>query len=101
MDIISVILLGALNTPVLLFCCSTIQRRLSREREDFWRSLLAWSFDPHAFFDKDSRHNHLAVLFLSLSVVCCIVLILLEYELAYKLVDAFRGYPPFHALTKF
>ena len=101
MDFVSIILLGVLNIPVLLFCCSTIQKRLSGEEKDFWRSLLAWSFDPHAFFDKDSRHNHLAVLFLSLSVVCCIVLILLEYELAYRFVDAIRNYQLFHVFVKF
>ncbi len=104
MDIVSLILLAVLNVPVLIFFCRIIQKRLSarsKDNDNFWRSLLAWSFDPHAFFDKDSRHNHLAVLFLSVSVACCVVLILVEYELAYKFVDALRGYQPFQAFVTF
>lgn len=101
MDIISIVLLGALNIPVLIFFCRLLRKRFFGDKEDFWRSLLAWSFDPHAFFDKDSKHNHLAVLLLSLSVVCCVVLMLVEYELAYKFVDTLRLSEPFHALLKF
>jgi Trk-type K+ transport system membrane component len=101
MDFVSVILLGALNTPVLILFCRTIQKKLSKDGDNFWRSLLAWSFDPHAFFDKDSRHNHLAVLFLSISVACCVLLMLLEYELAYRVVESVKGYGPFQTLVKF
>ena len=98
MDFISAVLLGALNVPLFLFLCRLFQRAFFREHRDFWRSLLAWSFDPHAFFDKDSRHNHLAVLFLSLSAACCVLLVLFEYELAYRFVDSLRTYEPFQAL---
>jgi hypothetical protein len=101
MDILSIVLLSALNIPVLLFCCRIIQRRLSGGRDDFWSSLLSWSFDPHAFFDKEHKHNHIAVLLLSLSVACCIILILVEYELAYRFVDGLRLYQPLQAWLKF
>ena len=98
MDTLSAILLAALNIPVFLLFCRLFQKVLFRKHPDFWRSLLAWSFDPHAFFDKDSRHNHLAVLFLSLSAACCVLLVLAEYELACRFVDSLRTNSPFQAL---
>lgn len=102
MDIVSIILLGALNIPLLMLFCGIIRKRLDKHREEhFWRSLLAWSFDPHAFFDKEYRHNHLTVLLLSVSVACCIVLMLVEYELAYRFVDNLRAYQPLQAFLKF
>ncbi|MGA3174643.1 MAG: hypothetical protein ABSE25_09510 [Syntrophorhabdales bacterium] len=100
MDLLSAVLLGALNVPVFLFFCRLFQKAFFRKHRDFWRSLLAWSFDPHGFFDRESRHNHLAVLFLSLSAACCVFLVLVEYELAYRFVDSLRSYQPFQALTK-
>jgi hypothetical protein len=100
MDTLSAILLAALNVPVFVLFCRLFQRAFFRQHHDFWRSLLAWSFDPHAFFDKDCRHNHLAVLFLSLSAACCVLLVLVEYELAYKFVDSLRTLRPLQALLK-
>ncbi len=101
MDIISIILLGALNVPLFVFCCRLFHRTFYRDKHDFWKSLLAWSFDPHAFLDKEYKHNHFAVLFLSVTVCCCVVLVLVEYELAYRFVDALRGYAPLHLLSRF
>ncbi len=100
MDIVSIILLGVLNVPVLLIFCRLFRKVFFRNHEDFWRSLLAWSFDPHAFFDKESRHNHLAVLLLSISLACCVFLVFFEYEVAYRFVDALKAYQPFQALLK-
>ncbi len=51
MGIISVILLGALNVPVFLLFCRFVRRVFSRDRQDFRRSLVVWSFDLYAFFD--------------------------------------------------
>ncbi|OPY65431.1 MAG: hypothetical protein A4E57_03198 [Syntrophorhabdaceae bacterium PtaU1.Bin034] len=101
MDIVSAILLGALNVPLFVFLCKLFQRSFFPDKHDFWKSLLAWSFDPHAFLDKEYKHNHLAVLFLSLCIACCIILIFLEYEGAYRLVESIRAYRQFHALVKF
>ena len=98
MDIISAILLGVLNIPLFLLFCRLFRRVFFGDRQDFWRSLLAWSFDPHAFFDKESRHNHLAVLFLSMSVACCVFLAFFEYDVACRFVDALRGHQSIQAL---
>ncbi len=100
MDSISAMLLGVLNVPVFLLFCRFVRRVFFRDRPDFWRALLAWSFDPHAFFDKDSRHNHLAVLFVSISAACCVLLVFVEYEMACRFVDALRLYQPFQAATR-
>ncbi|MGD0230092.1 MAG: hypothetical protein ABSC19_07020 [Syntrophorhabdales bacterium] len=100
MDFISAILLGVLNVPLFLLFCRLFQRAFFRDRSDFWRSLLAWSFDPHAFFDKESWHNHVAVAFLSLSAACCVFLVLFEYDLACRFVDTLRMCQPFQALMK-
>jgi hypothetical protein len=100
MDFISAVLLGALNVPVFVFFCRLFRRVFFRDRAEFWRSLLAWSFDPHAFFDKDSRHNHLAVLFVSLSAASCVLLVFCEYELAYRFVDGLRASQSFQAFMK-
>ena len=100
MDTLSAMLLAALNVPVFVFFCRLFQRTFFREHRDFWRSLLAWSFDPHGFFDKNARHNNLAVLFLSLSAACCVLLVLAEYELAYRFVDSLRTFQPFQVLMK-
>ena len=100
MDTLSAILLAALNVPLFVFFCRLFQRAFFRERHDFWRSFLAWSFDPHAFFDRESRHNHLAVLLLSVSAACCVLLVLVEYDLACRLVDSLRTCRPFHAFLK-
>lgn len=94
MDKISAFLLSALNVPLFLFFCRLFQKSFFRHHHDFWRSLLAWSFDPHAFFDKDSRHNHLAVLFVAVSLACCVLFVFLEYDLACKAVDAFKAHQP-------
>ncbi len=101
MDIVSIILLGALNVPLLVFSCRLFRRTFYRDKHDFWQSLLAWSFDPHAFLDKEYKHNHFAVLFLSVAVCSCIVLVLVEYELASRLVDAVRAYGPLRPFTPF
>ncbi len=101
MDIISIMLLGALNVPLFMFSCRLFHRTFYKDKSDFWKSLLAWSFDPHAFLDKEYKHNHFAVLFLSVAVCCCIALVLVEYELAYRLVDAVRPYQPLRLLTRF
>jgi len=90
MDIISVILLGLLNIPVFLFFCRIIRKVFFRNRQDCWRSLLAWYCDPHAFFDKESRRNYLAVLLLSISVSCCVLLVFFEYSMACRFVDALK-----------
>ncbi len=100
MDTISIVLLGALNLPVFLLFCRFVRRVFFRDRRDFWQSLLAWSFDPHAFFDRESRHNHLAVLLLSISVSCCVLLVIFEYGVACRFVDALKGYRPLQALMK-
>ncbi len=100
MDTISAILLGVLNIPLFLLFCRLFQRAFFRDRPDFWRSLLAWSFDPHAFFDKDSRCNHLAVLFLSMSVACCVLLAFVEYDVACRCVDAIRVHGMTQALMR-
>lgn len=101
MDSISAILLGALNTPLFLFFCRLFRRVFFKDRQDFWKSLLAWSFDPHAFFDKDSRHNHLAVLFLSVSVACCVFLAFFEYNVACRFIDAIKAHQSMQAALKF
>ncbi len=100
MDFVSIILLGALNVPVLLFFCRLFRRAFFGNRQDFWKELLDWSFDPHGFFDKERRHNHVAVLFLALSVTCCVLLMLLEYDLAYRLVDGLRASNTVQAFAK-
>jgi hypothetical protein len=100
MDFVSIVLLGALNVPLLIFVCRLYQRAFFNDKQDFWKSLLTWSFDLHAFLDKEHRHNHVTVLFLSLSVACCILLMLLEYELAYQLVDGLRTSQTFHTFVR-
>ena len=100
MDLTSIILLSALNVPVLVFLCRLFQKMFFKEHQDFWRSLLSWSFDFHAFFDKEYKHNHFAVLMLSITVACCVLLVFVEYQLAYVLVDSIRGYGPFRLLTR-
>jgi hypothetical protein len=100
MDNISLVLLGALNLPVFLLFCRFVRRVFFRDRQDFWRSLLAWICDPHAFFDKESRRNHLAVLLLSISVSCCVLLVFFEYGIACSFVDALKGCQPFQSLIK-
>jgi hypothetical protein len=100
MDFVSIILLGALNIPVFVFFCRLFQRIFFKRHPDFWRSLLSWSFDFSAFFDKAYKHNHFAVLLLSVTMATCIILVLVEYELAYRLVDSIRGYAPLRLLTK-
>ena len=100
MDAVSAILLGALNVPIFLFFCRLFRKVFFSEHRDFWPSLLAWSFDPNGFFDRDSRHNHLAVLFLSLSAACCVLLVVVEYELVYRLVDSLRAFQPIRALSR-
>jgi hypothetical protein len=100
MDFLSAILLALLNVPVFLLFCGLFRRTFAKDRHDFWKSLLAWSFDPHAFFEKGSLPNHLAVAFLSLSVVCCVLLVLCEYEWACRLVDGLRAFQPLRLLTR-
>jgi hypothetical protein len=95
MDAISIILLGALNTPILISLCRLFQKSFYKEKENFWGSVLSWSFDPLAFFDKEYKHNHVAVLFVTLSVGCCALLIPLEYAAASKFVDLLKVYQPF------
>jgi hypothetical protein len=100
MDVITVILLGALNLPVFFLFCRFVRKVFFRDRQDFWRSLLAWGCDPHAFFDKESRRNHLAMLLLSASVSCCVLLVFFEYGIACRFVDVLKGYQPFQGLLK-
>jgi hypothetical protein len=100
MDFASIILLGALNVPVFIFLCRLFQRVFFKQHQDFWRSLLSWSFDLQAFFDRRYKHNHFAVLLLSASIALCILLVFVEYELAYRVVDSIRGYEPLHILTR-
>jgi len=100
MDFVSIILLGALNAPLLVFVCRLYQRTFFKDKQDFWKSLLSWSFDIHAFFDKEYRHNHVTVLFLSLSIGCCVLLMLLEYEVAYQLVDGVRTSQTFQMFVR-
>ncbi len=101
MDFLSAVLLGALNIPILVSSCRWFQRTLHNEKENFWGSLLSWSFDPYAFFDKEHKHNHAAVLFISLTAACCALLIPLEYEAATILIDAVRGADSLQAFSSF
>ncbi len=101
MDSTSILLLCALNIPLLLSLCRWFQKTYYRDKENFWGSLLSWSFDPWAFFDKEYKHNHLAVLFVSLAVGCCALLIPLEYEAAHRVVDLVRFYGPIQLLANF
>jgi hypothetical protein len=101
MDFVSISLLGALNIPILVSLCRWFQRTFHKDKDNFWGSLLRWSFDAQAFFDKEHKHNHLAVLFISLSVGCCALLVPIEYEAASKFVDLLRVHHAFQALTKF
>lgn len=91
MDTISALLLGILNVPVFLGICRIIRRRAFGDKRDFWQTLLSWSFDPHAFFDREQRHNHLAVLLLTVSFACCVLLVFVEYGLTCRLMDLIRG----------
>lgn len=99
MDFTSAILLGALNIPIFVFLCRLFQRVFFKKHQDFWRSLLTWSFDLHAFFDKTYKHNHFAVLLLSMTTAVCVLLVFAEYELACRLVDSIRDYEPLRILT--
>ncbi len=91
MDFISAVLLGALNVPVLLISCRLFRRSFFKEEPDFWRSLLAWSFDPQGFFDQHYRRYHYAVLFISAAFAACIALVFLEYEGAHRLMEYVRS----------
>ncbi len=90
MDAVSIILLVILNIPILVIMCRWFQRTFHQDKENFWGSLLSWSFDPYAFFDQEYKHNHLAVLFVSMSAACCGLLIPMEYEAASRVVDLLK-----------
>lgn len=90
MDLLSTLLLIALNTPVFIFMCKGFQKIFFRDKEDFWNNLLHWSFNPYGFFDKEYRHNHFAAVLIILCAACCVCLVFLEYHLTDRLMTLVR-----------
>lgn len=91
MDLISVLLLTALNAPVFVFMCKQFRKLFFGDKEDFWNTLLHWSFNPHSFFEKEYRYNHVAAILIILCAACCVCLVFLEYHLADRLMTLVRA----------